>query len=160
MLAPATRLVATIGAAAALASAAAASAADIGYDAKADPSAQLATAVKQADEQHKLVLLVAGGDWCVWCHYLYEFLGANQDLDRALHDVFVVQKVYVGDDNPNTEFFAGLPKADGAPHFWIVSGKGQILESQPTVVLENGKKSYDKAAFAAFIDRWRKHGAN
>ncbi|HET7132645.1 MAG TPA: thioredoxin family protein [Gammaproteobacteria bacterium] len=157
MLARATRLVAAVGA---MACAAAVFAADIGYDAKADPSAQLAAAVNQADAQHKLVLLVAGGDWCVWCHYLYEFLEANQDLDRALHDVFVVQKVYVGDDNPNAEFFAGLPKADGAPHFWIVSGKGQILESQPTVVLENGKKSYDKAAFAAFIDRWRKRGAN
>ena len=156
MHARATRLVSAVGA---LLCAAAVAAADIGYDAKADPFAQLAAAVKQADAQHKLVLLVAGGDWCVWCHYLYEFLDANHDLDRALHDVFVVQKVYVGDDNPNTEFFAGLPKADGAPHFWIVSGKGQILESQPTVVLENGKKSYDKAAFAAFIDRWRERGA-
>ncbi|HZF30156.1 MAG TPA: thioredoxin family protein [Gammaproteobacteria bacterium] len=157
MLARATRLVAAIGV---LLCAAAVSAADIGYDAKADPFAQLSAAVKQADAQHKLLLLVAGGDWCIWCHYLYEFLDANHDLDNALHDVFVVQKVYVGEDNPNTEFFATLPKADGAPHFWIVSGKGQILESQPTVVLEDGKKSYDKAAFAAFVDRWRKRGAN
>ena len=157
MLARATRLVTAVGV---LLCAAAVSAADIGYDAKADPFAQLSTAVKQADAQHKLLLLVAGGDWCVWCHYLYEFLEANDDLDKSLHDTFVVQKVYVGEDNPNKEFFATLPKADGAPHFWIVSGKGQILESQPTVVLEDGKKSYDQAAFAAFVERWRKRGAN
>src|SRR5262245_39367946 len=101
MLARATRLVTAVGA---LLCAAAVAAADIGYDAKADASAQLTAAVKQADAQHKLVLLVAGGDWCIWCHYLHEFLEANPDLDHALHDVFVVQKVYRGDDNPNEEF--------------------------------------------------------
>src|SRR5262245_4415847 len=152
MLARATRLVTAVGV---LLCAAAASAADIGYDAKADPFDQLAAAVKQAEAQHKLVLLVAGGDWCIWCHYLYDFLEANDDLDHALHDVFVVQKVYMGDDNHNEKFFAGLPKADGYPHFWIVSGKGQMLESQPTVVLEDGKKSYDKAKFATFVERWQ-----
>jgi thioredoxin-related protein len=156
MLARASRLVTAVGV---LACAAAAAAADIGYDAKANPFDQLAGAVKQAETQHKLVLLVAGGDWCIWCHYLYAFLEANEDLDRALHEVFVVQKVYMGDDNHNEEFFASLPKADGYPHFWIVGANGAILESQPTVVLEDGKKSYDRAKFAAFIERWRKRGA-
>jgi hypothetical protein len=76
-----------------------------------------------------------------------------------VHDVFVVQKVYMGDENHNEEFFAGLPKADGYPHFWIVSAKGQLLESQPTVVFEDGKKSYDRAKLAAFIERWQKRSA-
>lgn len=156
MLARATRLVTAVGV---LLCAAAASAADIGYDAKADPFDQLAAAVKQAEAQHKLVLLVAGGDWCIWCHYLHAFLEANEQLDQALHDVFVVQKVYMGDDNHNEQFFATLPKADGYPHFWIVSAKGQLLESQPTVVFEDGKKSYDRAKLAAFIERWQKRSA-
>ena len=156
MLARATRLVTAVGV---LLCAAAASAADIGYDAKADPFIQLEVALKQAQVRHQLVLLVAGGDWCVWCHYLHAFLEANEDLDNALHEVFVVQKVYMGDDNRNEEFFASLPKADGYPHFWIIAAGGAILESQPTVVLEDGKKSYDRAKFAAFIERWKKRDA-
>ena len=65
-------------------------------------------------------------------------------------------KVYVGDENLNKEFFGKLPKADGAPHFWVLSDEGQVLKSQPTVVLEDGEKSYDKAAFMSFIAEWRR----
>jgi thioredoxin-related protein len=135
-------------------------AADIGYDPKADPFAVRAAAVKEAQASDRLVLLVSGGDWCIWCHYLYEFLETNADVDAALHDVFVVAKVYVGSDNMNEPFFATLPKADGAPHFWILSDAGEVLESQPTVVLEDGKKSYDKAALMGFIDKWRTRAAH
>jgi thioredoxin-related protein len=134
-------------------------AADIGYDPKADPFAIRAAAVKEAQASDKLVLLVSGGDWCIWCHYLYEFIDANDDVDAALHDVFVVAKVYVGSDNMNDKFFATLPKADGAPHFWILASDGELLESQPTVVLEDGKKSYDKAALMSFIGKWRERAA-
>lgn len=130
-------------------------AADIGYDPKADPFAVLHAAVEQAEAEHKLVLLISGGDWCIWCHYLYEFLEANGDIDAALHGVFVVAKVYVGEENYNKEFFAKLPEAAGAPHFWVLSSGGELLESQPTVVLEDGAKSYDKSAVLAFINRFK-----
>jgi thioredoxin-related protein len=130
----------------------------IGYDAEANPFDALQAAEARADAEDKLVLLVSGGDWCIWCHYLYAFLESNEDVDRALHDVFVVAKVYVGDENRNEEFFAKLPKADGAPHFWVLSHDGAVLESQPTVALEDGKKSYDKHAFMTFIDGWRQRG--
>jgi thioredoxin-related protein len=130
---------------------------DIGYDSAANPFDTLSSAESRAHAEHKLVLLVAGGDWCIWCHYLYAFLEKNDDVDGALHDVFVVAKVYVGSDNRNDEFFAKLPKADGAPHFWVLSDRGELLKSQPTVVLEDGKKSYNKDAFVKFIDEWRQH---
>jgi hypothetical protein len=55
----------------------------------------------------------------------------------------------------NTEFFAGLPKAAGAPHFWVLSRDGEVLASQDTLPLEDGAKSYDRAKFSAFIDEWR-----
>jgi thioredoxin-related protein len=129
----------------------------IGYDPTANPFDTLKAAEARADAEDKLVLLVSGGDWCIWCHYLYAFLESNDDLDRALHDVFVVAKVYVGEENLNEKFFTELPKADGAPHFWVLSQQGAVLSSQPTVVLEDGKKSYDKHAFMAFIDEWRQH---
>ena len=128
---------------------------DIGYDPHADPFRQLDSAVAQAAAEDKLVLLVAGGDWCIWCHYLAAFLDREADIDAALHDVFVVAKVYVGSDNMNTEFFSRLPKAAGAPHFWVLSAKGDLLKSQDTLPLEDGAKSYDRKAFLAFVERWR-----
>jgi thiol:disulfide interchange protein len=140
---------------AALLSGSLARAEDIGYDAKANPFDELTSAVKRAGAEHKLVLLIAGGDWCIWCHYLHAFLDRNADLDTALHEVFVVQQVYSGDDNRNEPFFATLPKAGGYPHFWIIGARGEVLKSQRTDVLEDGDKSYDHAAFARFIAGWQ-----
>ena len=129
----------------------------LGYDPQADAFEQLETAVTTASAERKLVLLVAGGDWCVWCHYLAAFLERETAIDAAFHDVFVIAKVYVGDENMNKEFFARLPKAAGAPHFWVLLAAGEVLHSQDTLPLEDGNKSYDPAAFMAFIDRWRAH---
>ena len=137
------------------ASARAAETKDIGYDAKADAFALRDAAIAQAASEQKLVLLISGGDWCIWCHYLAAFLERETELDAALHDVFVVAKVYVGDENMNKEFFATLPKAAGAPHFWVLSAKGELLASQDTLPLEDGAKSYDPTKFRAFIDRWQ-----
>ena len=132
---------------------------DIGYDPHADASAQLQSAVARAAAEHKLVLLISGGDWCVWCHYLAAFLEREPAIDMALHDVFIVQKVYVGTENMNAEFFGRLPKAAGAPHFWILSAEGEVLGTQDTLPLEDGDKSYDRAQFLAFVERWRGHSA-
>ena len=91
------------------------------------PSSSSTTAVAKAAADDKLLLLISGGDWCKWCHYLAAFLDRETALDAALHEVFVVQKVYVGDENMNKEFFARLPTAAGAPHFWVLSREGELL---------------------------------
>jgi hypothetical protein len=132
---------------------------DIGYDPRANAFEQLDSAAAMAKAEDKLVLLISGGDWCIWCHYLAAFLERETALDAALHDVFVVQKVYVGDENMNKEFFARLPEAAGAPHFWVLSAGGELLTSQNTLPLEDGDKSYDRAKFQAFIEQWRERAA-
>ena len=130
---------------------------DIGYDPAADPFAALQAARAAATAEDKLVLVIAGGDWCIWCHYLHAFLTNRPALERRLEDTFVVMKAYRGDDNDNAAFFATLPEAAGYPHFWIVDpADGALLESQDTLPLEDGDKSYDERAFGAFIDKWHK----
>lgn len=132
---------------------------DIGYDSHANAFEQLDAAVAKAAADDKLLLLISGGDWCKWCHYLAAFLERETSLDAALHEVFVVQKIYVGDENMNKEFFARLPTAAGAPHFWVLSRDGELLASQDTLPLEDGDKSYDPAKFSAFIEQWRHRSA-
>jgi thiol:disulfide interchange protein len=133
---------------------------DIGYDPRANAFAQVNAAVAQAATEQKLVLLISGGDWCVWCHYLAAFLEREPEINAAVRDVFVVAKVYVGPENKNSEFFSRLPEAAGAPHFWVLSATGTVLASQNTLPLEDGSKSYDPAAFRAFVDRWRGHSVH
>ena len=131
-------------------------AAGLGYERDADPFEQYEAAMDTAAAQHKLVLIVAGGDWCRWCHVLNRFITNNEDIEASLNDTFVVMKVYVGPGNFNELFFSQLPEAYGAPHFWIVSPEREVLASQSTAKLERGKSTYDKASFLAFIDRWKK----
>src|SRR5262245_40989508 len=132
---------------------------DIGYDPHANAFEQLDAAVAKADAEDKLLLVISGGDWCKWCHYLAAFLDRETALDAALHEVFVVQKVYVGDENMNKEFFSRMPTAAGAPHYWDLPQKGVMLVSHVTLPIEYVDKIYDRAKFAAFIEQWRKGGA-
>jgi hypothetical protein len=133
--------------------------ADLGYDPQADPFDQYQHAVDKAAATNKLVLIVAGGDWCRWCHVLNRFVSKNEDVEARLNDTFVVMKVYVGPGNYNELFFSQLPQAYGAPHFWIVSPEREVLASQSTAKLERGTSTYDKASFLAFIEQWRKVAA-
>lgn len=132
---------------------------DLGYDPGADPFEQYHEAVEQAQAQRKLVLIIAGGDWCRWCHVLNRFVSGNDDVESALNDAFVVMKVYVGDENYNEFFFSQLPEARGAPHLWIVSPNRDVLASQSTGTFEHGRNGYDKQEFLRFIDQWKHHGA-
>jgi Thioredoxin-like len=129
---------------------------DLGYDPSADPFAQLSHARAVAAEQDKRVLVIAGGDWCSWCHYLNAFIKNHHDLEEALEDTFVIVKAYYGDKADNTAFFATLPEAAGYPHFWIIAADGEVLASQNTLPLEDGDKSYDRDRFMAFIESWRR----
>ena len=128
---------------------------DLGYDPKADPFEQYHEAIERAEREHKLVLVIAGGDWCRWCHVLERFVSHEADVEQRLHETFVVMKVYVGFDNYNDLFFSQLPRAVGAPHFWVISPEKEVLASQSTAGFESGKKGYDKAAFLDFIAHWR-----
>jgi Thioredoxin-like len=128
---------------------------DLGYDVEADPFDQYQQAIEQAGATNKLVLIVAGGDWCRWCHVLNRFIASNEDVETRMNDTFVVMKVYVGPGNFNELFFSQLPEAYGAPHFWIVSPQREVLASQSTAKLERGKSSYDKESFLAFIEQWK-----
>ena len=130
----------------------------LGYDPGADPFEQYQSAVAQAAAQNKLVLVIAGGDWCRWCHVLNRFVTKNSDVEIALHDTFVVMKVYVGDENYNEDFFSQLPQARGAPHFWIVSPDRNVLASQSTGTFERGRNGYNKQEFLHFIAQWQQHG--
>ena len=122
-----------------------------GYNPSANPDTDLSRALAEAKASNKKVLIIAGGEWCVWCHHLEAFVKKNKDVDDALHGAFVTVKVYIGDQNKNTAFFSKLPKAAGYPHFWVLESDGKLKKSMNTGLLEDGKSSYNKARFLKFI---------
>jgi thioredoxin-related protein len=125
---------------------------DIGYYPSADPIQQLNESTVKARNEGKYILIISGGDWCRWCHVLDDYLNSNEEIYNKLTNSFILMKVYFGEENYNEAFFAQLPEANGAPHFWVLNANKEILLSQNAGVFEKGRNGYSDEVFTLFID--------
>lgn len=123
------------------------------FDPKADPVADLKTAVEKARSEHKRIILDVGGEWCVWCHYLDSFFAKNADLMKLREDNYVWLKINMSQANENKAFLAAYPEIQGYPHLFVLENDGTLLHSQHTNVLELGK-SYDLGKMTEFLNKW------
>lgn len=126
----------------------------IGFDPTADPAKDLKSAIQQATKEKKNILLDVGGEWCIWCHRLHEFIEADKALTDVIKKNFVVVKVNVSKENKNEEFLKAYPKVPGYPHMFVLDKKGKLLHSQDTAELEK-EKSYDAGKLMAFFAKWK-----
>jgi thiol:disulfide interchange protein len=123
------------------------------FDPKADPVADLKTAVEKARSEHKRIILDVGGEWCIWCHYLDKFFAANAGLMKLREANYVWLKINMSQDNENKAFLAAYPEIQGYPHLYVLESDGTLLHSQHTNVLELGK-SYDLGKMTEFLTKW------
>ncbi|MCG3169616.1 MAG: hypothetical protein CALGDGBN_01138 [Pseudomonadales bacterium] len=128
----------------------------LSFDAARDPAQDLQRAVAAAAASGKRVLVVVGGDWCVWCFLLDRHLGADPEAARILHGGFEVLRVYYGEDNTNDAFLARFPEFEMFPHFFVVETDGRVLASVDADVFIADAK-YSTALIRAFAAGWRKH---
>jgi thioredoxin-related protein len=124
------------------------------YDVKADPAVDLAAAVKTAMASHKRIMLVVGGEWCSWCHILDAYIKANPDIQQTWNERYVTLFVNWSEENRNDLFLSKYPKISGYPHIFVLETSGELLHSQDTALLEEGR-SYSKVKMREFLDRWR-----
>lgn len=123
------------------------------YDPARNAFVDFKQALTHAKKHNKLVLLEFGGDWCKWCHRLDAFFAQNKKMKEQLHDVFVVVKINVSEENPNEEFLSHLPEIIAYPHFFIADSDGHVIASQDVFVFED-RGAYSKRLFRQFIDQW------
>jgi hypothetical protein len=84
---------------------------------------------------------------------LDDFVSKNPEIADAIQQNYVVVKVNVSEENANDEFMAQYPLVLGYPHFFILDEQGELLHSQSTGVLEEGR-SYNHDVFLAFLEEW------
>lgn len=125
------------------------------YDPRANPYRDLERALDRAEAENKRVLIVVGGDWCVWCEILDIYLTRNTDVRTAFEASFVMLKVNWSPVNENTAFLSGFPRSRGYPDFFILDSNGAFLRQQDTGLLER-EDNYDRARMLAFAQRWRR----
>ena len=123
------------------------------YDPQADPGAQVAAAVEEASASGRRIILEVGGDWCIWCHHLHDFLASHDGVRTLWDKSFVTVKVNVSPENRNEAFLADYPEIPGYPHLFVLAPDGKLLHSQNTGDLEDGE-SYSKAAMLDFLSQW------
>ena len=124
-----------------------------GYDSRRDPDEDLAAARVEAKKSGKNIFVEVGGEWCTWCHILDQFFHEHPDLELLRDKNYVSMKVSKSQENPNRVFLSGFPYIHGYPHIFILDAAGNLIHSQPTTVLEDGR-SYNAKRFQELLDRF------
>jgi thiol-disulfide isomerase/thioredoxin len=120
------------------------------YDPDADPVAAFQLATQQAGQQHKLVLLVFGSEWCPDCRSLNKKM-ALQPFSQTLQDHFLAVHVDIGNWDRNMAFTRqfGEPVAKGIPSIAVVAPDEQVL-----YVSEAGEFASARNMGLSALDGW------
>jgi thiol:disulfide interchange protein len=125
------------------------------YSETANPTADIAAALKKARAEHKRVLLDFGGDWCGDCQVLdiYFHQSPNADL-LAKH--FILVHIYIGhmDRNLDVPKKYEVPINKGVPALAVLDAHGKLLYSQQTGQFEN-MRNMSSSAVTAFLNQWK-----
>jgi thioredoxin-related protein len=123
------------------------------FDPGRDPAADLQNAIAEAQKTDKNIILDVGGEWCIWCHRIDNFIDSHEEIKNFLHNNYVVMKVNYSPENKNKDFLSGYPRISGYPHFFVLNKEGQLIHSQDTGRLEQGK-DYNPEKFMTFLEVW------
>ena len=125
------------------------------YNPAADAKAELAAAIKSAQDQNKHVLVQVGGNWCPWCVRLHGFFKSNAKIDSILKADYILVRVNYSKENKNPEVMAELdyPQRFGFPVLLVVDQQGKRLHTQDTGYLEIDK-GYDQEKVSRFLLNW------
>lgn len=123
------------------------------FDPGRDPAADLQNAIAEAQKTNKNIILDVGGEWCIWCHRIDNFIESHEEINNFLHNNYVVMKVNFSPENKNKDFLANYPRISGYPHFFVLNKEGELIHSQDTGRLEQGK-DYNPEKFMTFLEVW------
>lgn len=131
------------------------------YKPAEDAAKMIDESVKKAAKEGKHVFIQVGGNWCVWCARFDEFTRNDKGIDSLINKDYVVYHLNYSDENQNKEILAKykFPQRFGFPVFLILDGKGNLLHTQNSGYLEEGK-GYSRSAVFGFFKDWRPSALN
>jgi thioredoxin 1 len=129
------------------------------YPATANAHEDIRQAMLKASAEHKNVLLVFGGNWCIDCHLLdlYFHDPGNASLLSAN---YVLVDVNIGEFDRNLDLARkyGIPLSKGVPALVVLDGAGHVLYAQRNAEFENMRVK-DSSAVTAFLQKWKPRSA-
>lgn len=131
------------------------------YNPLADARAEINSAVKKAKMENKNVLLQIGGNWCIWCLRFNDKVVNDAELNKLMHDNYIVVHVNYSPENKNEKVLAdlGYPQRFGFPVFVILDNKGKRIHTENSSYLEEGA-GHSKKKITAFFNNWSPKAIN
>jgi thiol-disulfide isomerase/thioredoxin len=130
------------------------------YDEKADGPAAIRAALASAKRENRRVLIQWGGNWCPWCHRLFNQFKADKGLAKILSSEYDLVLVDIGRREKNIEVAARYGAdviKNGIPFLTILDADGKPLINQPTEPFEKKgeEKGYESAKLKEFLKKYQ-----
>lgn len=125
------------------------------YKPEENAEQKIADAVKQAKAEGKNVFVQIGGNWCIWCARFNNISTTDKSIDSVINASYVVYHLNYSKENKNEKILAkyGFPQRFGFPVFLILNGKGELIHTQNSGYLEEGK-GYNAKTVIGFLNDW------
>jgi thiol:disulfide interchange protein len=126
------------------------------YAPEANAEEDISQLLTKAKTEGKHLLIQVGGNWCVWCYRLEEFINDNESLKTLRDENFLIYHLNYSKENKNTELLSRyrFPQRFGFPVLLVLDGDGALLHTQDSALLEDGEKSYDLKKLTNFFKGW------
>ena len=127
------------------------------YTPEANGKEDISKAVQKAKEEGKHVMVQIGGNWCSWCLLFHKYINEDAEITKTIADNYVFMLLNYSQENKNAELMAKYnnPGRMGYPVFLILNGEGQLIHTQDSGLLEEGK-GYNKTKVMTFLKNWTK----
>lgn len=125
------------------------------YNPEANAKEDINLAVKKAKTEGKHVLIQVGGNWCGWCILFHGFINEDPEIKKFIEDNYVFTLLNYSSENKNHDILAAYnnPGRFGYPVFLILDAKGDLIHTQDSGLLEEGK-GYNKVKVMGFLRNW------
>jgi len=113
---------------------------------------RLKKALAEAQKSNKRILLLIGGNWCVWCHRLHGTIHDNKSIQTLLKQAYILVMIDTKMDKVVLNQWDIRPK--GYPYLTIIDASGNKLTEQETGSFEVDGK-HDPARVLSFLVKWQ-----
>ena len=127
------------------------------YHEEENADSKIKELIAKAKSENKNIILQVGGNWCIWCLRLNNFIQNSTELKATIDANYLYYHLNWSPKNKNEKFFAkyGNPgDKQGYPIFMVLNKKGKLIHVQETGSLEEGK-SYSSEKVKTFLETWK-----
>jgi hypothetical protein len=125
------------------------------YGSSIDARTEITQAVREAENEHKRVLLLFGANLCYDCHVL-DLAFQRADISAVLRRDYKVVHVDVGQGDKNQDLMSqyDVPMKRGIPAAAILDGNGKLLVSQKNGEFEKAR-GLGPEDLLQFLNKWK-----